>query len=226
MSKQETDVPAPLWQVCKAPTAILANGAFPAHAAPLAALQAAERVVCCDGAAVKLVAAGLEPAAIVGDLDSLPEALRARFADRVHRDPGQDDNDLSKAFRFCLRQGWRQLVILGATGLREDHALGNLSLLADFAAETEVTLLTDSGVFRAVHAPATLESFAGQAVSFFAFDPRTMVTARGVRYPVERMRLTRWWQATLNEALGAQIEALPEGGPVLVFQAFRQREPA
>ena len=30
-------------------------------------------------------------------------------------------------FRFCLQQAWRKLVILGATGLREDHTLGNLA---------------------------------------------------------------------------------------------------
>lgn len=201
-------------------TAILANGAFPTHPAPLAALRAAERIVCCDGAAEKLVAAGLTPATIVGDLDSLPVDLRARFHDRLHLDSGQTDNDLAKAFRYCQQQGWRRLVILGATGLREDHTLGNLGWLADFAMQAEVTLLTDTGVFTAVHQPTVLPSHPGQQVSLFTFDSRTVLQAQGLRYPVEDLRPTRWWQATLNEACGTEISLQAAGGPVLVFQTY------
>ena len=201
-------------------TAILANGAFPAHPAPLAALRTAERIVCCDGAAAKLVAAGLTPAAIVGDLDSLSPDLRARFRDRLHLDTRQADNDLAKAFRYCVQQGWRRLVILGATGLREDHTLGNLGWLADFATQAEVALLTDTGVFAAVTQPTTFASHPGQQVSLFTFDGRTVLHAHGLRYPVDKLQPTRWWQATLNEASGEQFELRAEGGPALVFMTY------
>ena len=114
-------------------TVILADGNFPTHPVPLALLQGARRVVCCDGAAVKLLDAGREPDWIVGDLDSLPEPLRARFAARLAADTRQDVNDLTKAIRFCAARGWNDWVILGATGGREDHTLGNLSLLVEHA---------------------------------------------------------------------------------------------
>jgi thiamine pyrophosphokinase len=207
-------------QIPRPCTAILANGVFPTHAAPLAALRTAERIVCCDGAAAKLAAAGLTPAAIVGDLDSLPADLRARFRDRLHLDNSQADNDLAKAFRYCLQQNWRKLVILGATGLREDHTLGNLAWLADFATQAEVTLLTDSGMFTAITQPTVFASHPGQQVSLFTFDGRTLLHARGLRYPVDNLQPTRWWQATLNEAIGEQFEVRAEGGPVLVFMTY------
>ena len=210
----------PLWQVPCPCTVILANGAFPAHPAALAALRSAERIVCCDGAASNLVAGGLTPAAIVGDLDSLSAGLRERFSDRLHLDAGQDDNDLAKAFRYCVERKWRRLVLLGATGLREDHTLGNLGLLADFAAQAEVALLTDTGVFAAVHKPTAFATHPGQQVSLFTFDDRTVLNAAGLRYPVENLRPSRWWQATLNEACGEQFELNCEGGPVLVFLAY------
>jgi len=208
------------WQVCRMPTAILAGGTFPTHPVPLDALHAAGRIVCCDGAAAGLVAAGLEPAAIAGDLDSLPDDLQRRFADRLHRDPGQDDNDLAKAFRFCRAQGWDQIAILGATGRREDHTLGNLGWLPAFAAEAEVALLTDAGVFCAVTGAAVCASFAGQPVSVFTFDGRTALRGRGLRYPLDGLRPSRWWEATLNEALGDSFEVAADGGPTLVFQAY------
>jgi len=203
-------------------TVILANGAFPTHVAPLDALRTAKRVVCCDGAADKLLAAGLEPSWIVGDGDSVSPETRARFADRCHFTAEQETNDLSKAFRFCISQGWTDIIILGATGDREDHTLGNLSLLADFAQEANVRMLTDSGFFTPLTGGGTvqLESVAGQQVSLIACDAGMRVSAEGLKYPVRDLPLTRWWQGTLNEALGASFEVSFKGGPLLVFQQW------
>ena len=201
-------------------TVILANGAFPAHAAPLAALRSAKQVVCCDGAADALAGAGLTPTWVVGDLDSVSEAARARFHARLVQVREQETNDLSKAFRFCLSHGWADLVILGATGLREDHTLGNLSLLADFAREASVLLLTDTGWFTPLLTSARLPSSAGQQVSVFSLDPRTAVGSEGLRYPLDGVRLDRWWQASLNEAVGDAFTLTFKGGPLLVFQTY------
>jgi hydroxymethylpyrimidine/phosphomethylpyrimidine kinase len=199
-------------------TVILADGDFPVHPVPLALLQGARRVVCCDGAAVKLLDAGREPDWIVGDLDSLPEALRARFAARLAADPRQDVNDLTKAIRFCAARGWNDWAILGATGGREDHTLGNLALLVEHARGVAgAALVTDTGRFTPLYASGRMASRAGQQISVFSFDSATAITSRGLRYPLERLRLARWWQATLNEALGPAFELEFDGGPLLVY---------
>lgn len=204
-------------------TVILANGSFPTHAAPLAALRNASRIVCCDGAADRLSAAGLEPTWVVGDLDSLSGEQRVRYRDRLVEVPEQETNDLAKAFRFCLSHGWGELVILGATGLREDHTLGNLSLLADFAQEASVCLMTDTGLFTPVLSSSQLPSHAGQAVSIISLDPHAAIHAEGLKYSLDGLRLNRWWQATLNEACGESVSLVFEGGPLLVFQAYAER---
>lgn len=202
-------------------TIILANGAFPTHPVPLQALHQAGRIVCCDGAVAPLLAATrLEPAAIVGDLDSLPPDLQARFRTILHREAGQEDNDLAKAFRFCLARQWQPIAILGATGLREDHTLGNLGWLVDFAMQADVTLLTDTGVFTAIHRACVLPCHPGQQISLFTLNGQTTLDASGLRYPVRQLCPTRWWQATLNEACGTQCEIHAAGGPVLVYQTY------
>ena len=206
-----------------AATVILADGDFPVQPQPLSALRGAARIVCCDGAARKLRAFGLEPAAVVGDMDSLPAAVRRAYGTRVVHDPGQDDNDLSKAFRFCHKQGWRHLVVLGATGLREDHTLGNISLLADFARDARVTLLTDHGEFRPLLKSGRLACRPGQAVSIFSLDPATAINSRGLKYPLRRLRLSRWWQAALNVAEGKSFDLKFTGGPLLVYLAYSRR---
>ncbi len=204
-----------------AKTVILANGQFPTGAVPLDALRHAERIICCDGACGKLVReTGLEPAWIVGDLDSLGDEDRSRFRSRLIRVDEQETNDLSKAFRFCLSNGWDELVIVGATGLREDHTLCNLSLLVDFALEASVQMLTDTGWFTPAPGSIRLPSFIGQQVSIFSFDPAVMVYAEGLKYALDGVRFTRWWRAALNEACADAFKLVFEGGPLLVFQTY------
>lgn len=202
-------------------TVILASGEFPSHPFPAAILRHAARVVCCDGAVDRLLAAGREPDWIVGDLDSISDAARARFAGRTTRDPCQETNDLSKAFRFCAANGWRDPVILGAGGGREDHLIGNIGLLPGFTASDPHTLMaTNHGLFRALLAGAAVPAVPGRPVSLFSIDPRTVVRATGLKYPVDNLRLDGWWTATLNEAAAGTLDIRFTGGPLILFQGF------
>lgn len=202
-------------------TVILANGLFPSHPAPLEALRKAARIVCCDGAANALVDnSEFSPIAVVGDGDSLSEPARKKFSGCRVTSACQDTNDLTKAFRFCIEQGWNDMLIVGATGKREDHTLGNLSLLADFAREASVQMMTDACIITPVSEATTLSSYEGQPVSFIACDPGMCLSVDGVRYPVQDLELSRWSTATLNVATGEQIRVHPVNGVVLVFQAY------
>jgi len=202
-------------------TIILANGLFPTHAIPLRAMHEATRIVCCDGAANRLVDySEFSPVAIVGDGDSLSEGARERWPAICVTSTCQETNDLEKAFRYCIEKGWKDLVILGATGKREDHTLGNLSLLADFSREAKVSMLTDECLITPVSKEVTLPSTPQQPVSFIACDPQLRLTVEGVHYPVRDLELTRWATATLNIATGTFIRVVPSGGTILVFQSF------
>jgi len=202
-------------------TVILANGTFPESERTLAALEHAERIVACDGAAIPLMACGIMPDAVIGDLDSISADLRKRLADRIVHVSEQDTNDLSKAFRFCISNGWKNIVILGATGKREDHALGNISLLADFTEQApDTSILTDEGEFIAIHGTTSIKCKPGQQVSIFALDADTHIYSTNLKYPLNGLAPTRWWQATLNETLDDEFTLeFPASHAVLVFLA-------
>ena len=106
---------------------ILAHGDFPHTDIPLGLLDRAPFVCACDGAVNHYPQAD----AIVGDGDSVPEDLR----DRLIQIDEQEDNDLTKATRYCLSMGMRRIIYLGATGQREDHTLGNISLIVRYMQE-------------------------------------------------------------------------------------------
>ena len=150
-------------------TVILADGNFPVHKIPLGYLKSAEHIICCDGSAESLVNAGMEPEAIAGDLDSLSTDLKRRFSDRLFQDNDQDTNDLTKAVKWCLGKGYNEIVILGATGKREDHTIGNISLLAEYSKEIKVMMVTDTGIITPLTESTNYSEFRGSA-GFNIFD--------------------------------------------------------
>ena len=185
---------------------VVACGSFPQTAEPLTLLKASSAVIACDGAVENLHERGIEPLAIVGDMDSAPEAMRRLYADRIHRVEEQETNDLTKAVMFAHSQGYRRLLILGATGLREDHTLGNISLLMDYAPLFDyVEMRSDYGRFIPLEKTATLPCTPGQQISIFSMVPSGVITSEGLRWSITHRRLTSWWQGTLNEALGSEF---------------------
>jgi thiamine pyrophosphokinase len=202
-------------------TIILADGSFPQHEIPLKYLREAGRIVCCDGSVKNLISEGLEPDAIVGDMDSLPEDLSAKYAGRLFPDDEQETNDLTKAVKWCSKRGHSDIIILGATGKREDHTLGNISLLADYAKEVGVIMVSDTGIIRPLLQPGDIMSFPGQQVSIFSLDPLTEITSHGLKYKLDRLRLNSWWRASLNESTGDRFSLSFTGGPLILFLKFR-----
>ena len=199
-------------------TVIIANGAFPRHPVPLSFLRTASRIICCDGATESLLENGFDPDHIVGDLDSLSQELQQRFSHCLHHDPDQYTNDLTKSIKFCEERQWNEITIVGATGKREDHSLGNIALLADYATSVGVQLITDYGVFTPILQSGSFESFAGQQISVFSLTPDTVFTFHGLKYPLTGQTLTSWWQGTLNEAAGNEFSIFMDQGKVLVFR--------
>ena len=201
-------------------TIILANGRFPEHEIPLDYLRSAERIICCDGSAENLLKTGMEPYAIIGDLDSLNDEITYRYADRIFVDRTQDTNDLTKSVSWCLGKGYTDIVIVGATGKREDHTIGNISLLAEYAKDLNVIMVTDTGILLPFLKGSKVSSFPGQQISIFSIDRETEITSEGLRYPLFRKKLNNWWVATLNEAMGDYFNLEFDGGPVIVYLKF------
>lgn len=197
---------------------ILANGDFPTHRIPLEALRNADYLCCCDGAAQEAIDHGFVPDAIIGDGDSLPKETREQYSHIFHQIAEQDYNDLTKATRFCIAQGYTDIVYVGATGKREDHTLGNIFLLPMYLNELHVRplMLTDQGSFRPAQGEETFRSFSGQQVSIFNISCRE-IRSEGLKW--DSYAYSQLWQGTLNEALGNSF-SLHTDGTFIVFQTY------
>ena len=193
---------------------IVAGGEFPTAPQPLEILQSAPYVVCCDGAADRYIATGRVPDAIVGDGDSISAENREKFANLLHIISEQESNDQTKAVRYLLEHGMRRIAIVGATGRREDHTIGNISLLIEYARKgSEVCSFTDHGVFVPCNGTTTHKCRKGQQVSIFSITARDL-SAEGLLYPI--YDFNNWWQGTLNECTGDEF-TIKATGEYLLF---------
>lgn len=210
---------------------IVANGEFPTRPETLELLQEADYIVCCDGAIKSLDLRGITPNYIIGDLDSIEPAMRVKYAEIIHHSADQETNDLTKAFNHCLSvietTVDTQIYIIAATGYREDHTLGNISLLSDYQLRHPKTeMITDYGIFRAYNNSFTKEEAIGTHISIFAYDPTLTIESQGLQYPTDKVVFDRWWKATLNKTQESCYSlTLSHPSSILVFTNFVNLQP-
>ena len=111
---------------------------------------------------------------------------------------------------------------IGATGMREDHTLGNISLLANYGKQADVRMFTDYGVFVAVFDSTHFRSFVGQQVSIFNLRQENYIDADGLLYPIKHRNFAQWWEGTLNEST-TNTFLLKLKGEVIVFQTYEKK---
>ncbi len=169
---------------------IFANGDPPAGDIARQWLQRDAIVIAADGGAANALAAGLAPDTVIGDLDSLPEAMRAdlerRGARFVVHPARKDETDLELAVRHALERGATDIVIFSALGGRWDQSLANTLLLALPALRNVPAQIVDRRqTMRLVHSgrPARIEGRPGDTLSLLALggDARG-VTIEGCEY--------------------------------------------
>jgi thiamine pyrophosphokinase len=167
--------------IVRSHTAIIVVGAGDVSAEDLALIRAlGHPVVAADGGALRCLDAGIMPDAVIGDLDSIGNALADIPPDRLHRVSEQETTDFDK----CLRSVSAPLVLaFGVTGPRIDHTLAVCTTLVQRA---EVRAIAVGEVDLLFHAPLrlNLDLVPGSRVSLF---PMAEVTGRseGLRWPID-----------------------------------------
>lgn len=204
---------------------ILADGDYPTHPIPLSVLASSTQLVCCDGAAIKALENGLSPIAVVGDGDSLPQAIKEKLGDKLHIVSEQDYNDLTKATRYVAANiiprggaGGLSIAYLATTGKREDHTLTNIFLMPYYLEELHVqpTIITDYGYFSVAHGTQTFDTFPRQQVSIFNISC-SRISGSNLRW--KTYPYTALWQGALNEATDTEV-TIDADGTYIIFRTF------
>jgi thiamine pyrophosphokinase len=153
-------------------------------------------VIAADGALDHALAAGLVPAGLVGDMDSVsPAGLEwaARHATVERHDPDKDHTDTELALMVAADLKPARLILVGA-GDRLDHVLAAIGALGQphLTSIPVIDAWWDEQWIRVLHGPGTtmLELTEGSTLSLLAMHGScTGVTITGVRWPLERADL-------------------------------------
>ncbi len=199
-------------------TVIIANGEFPTDKYPKSCIYNAAYIICLDGALESALKHNITPNVIIGDCDSISETLKVQYANILEVSTNQDTNDLTKAVDYCKRKKLRLIKIVAATGKREDHTLGNISLLLEYMNDVEVEMITDYGIFTPITATTEFKSKRGQQVSIFNID-NSLITSYNLKYPLNKLVLDNLWKGTLNESLGESF-IIETNGRTIVYRTF------
>ena len=178
-----------------------------------------------DSGFAALDAMGVRPDICIGDFDSL--GAPPNF-DRVVRLPVEkDDTDLMAAVKLGLERGYRRFTLLGALGGRRfSHSLAAVQTLCWLIAQGARGELVSPGCRVTAVSGETLSypASAHGSISVFAAGDSAVVTLRGLKYPLERHRLSGFFPLGVSNSFtgAAASVTVHEGIAVIVEEPDEQ----
>lgn len=152
-----------------------------------------DMVVAVDAGLEALKPLGLIPDAVVGDFDTVNPAIYQEYRKlqgipfEIHK-PEKDETDTELAIDTAIRLGAGSLTILGATGGRIDHMLGNIHLLYTcLEREIPACIIDRQNKIYLLQEGACFEraSSWGTYISFIPLtEAVTGITLTGFKYPL------------------------------------------
>ncbi|GAB4265512.1 MAG: thiamine diphosphokinase [Pararhodobacter sp.] len=204
-------------------TGITVVGGGALDAATLArALAVAPTLVAADGGADRALALGHCPARVIGDLDSLSAAARARLgADRVEHDGDQETTDFDKVLSVIEAPF---VVAVGFAGARLDHTLAAMSTLAR---NTNRRVILDTGADLCLLCPPrlALDLPTGARVSLYPLAP-LRCRSEGLVWPTDQLTFSPLGRiGTSNAATGGKVVLEPDAPALLALFEIRALTP-
>ena len=193
---------------------IICDGTFPKQEYPKYLIRNADFIICCDGALTKFLKNSKKifgeerlPDLVIGDMDTLSSAMQKKYSDIIVRESEQEHNDQTKAVRWALSNidNIGTIHILGATGGRADHTIGNLSLLMEYTRMFDleginIEAVSDEGTIFPINDTIEFDCGQGREISIFSPDSTLRIKSEGLMYKTDDVVFDNWWKATLNKA--------------------------
>jgi thiamine pyrophosphokinase len=165
-----------------------------------------------DGGADHLLVRGITPEVVIGDLDSLSAQARATFAACLLHVTEQETTDFEKAL---TRVAAPQIIALGFTGGRMDHALSVLNVMARMPDRAVFLVDADDVSYLAPQGTSAITLPAGARVSLMPLgDVRASVS--GVRWPFTDWALHPVGRNSASNMATGGLVRITAQGPLLV----------
>lgn len=171
----------------------------------------------------------LTPDIIVGDFDSVDSNALDYFKERTRVEFCQlnqekDDTDTEFAIRDAISRGMTEITILGGTGSRLDHVLGNINLLGiGIENDVSIELVDRHNRIRMVNRSTRMEKKTqyGSYVSLIPYTEKvTNVTLTGFKYNLSEFTMGGFNSLGIsNEIVDDIAEISFENGILLIVES-------
>ena len=191
--------------------------------------QKPDEIIAADSGMEFLRRNGIKPDVILGDFDSVSEETLAYFKQLEgitwkKLNPIKDDTDTECAIRLAINRGAEEIALLGATGSRLDHVLGNIELLGiGLEAGVEIVLVDEHNRVRMRKSGMQLEKKEqfGKYVSLIPYSKEVKhLYLKGFKYPLEDATLKGFCSLGVsNEIIADVAEITFAEGILLVIES-------
>lgn len=214
-------------------TLIVSGGRIePDFALPFCKNTTFDKIIGVDSGLGFLYDYGIEPTHIVGDFDSarpgLGEYYREKKEIEIRRfNPVKDSTDTQIAIELALELKSTSIVILGGTGSRLDHVLGNIqSMMLAKAVGVDCCMIDEHNRIRLIGENMILKR-ENQYGCFISLIPLTSVVEGvdliGFKYPLRNHTFTSTESAGLgvsNEIVEEEAQIRIKSGILILIEAL------
>jgi thiamine pyrophosphokinase len=200
---------------------ILANGKPPGKRLLKKYLSSVDLFICADGGANTSVRYNCIPHLIVGDFDSVRnKTLRVFNKVKQRKLNDQNSTDLEKALTAARRNKCSKITVMGATGGRLDHAIGNLSALVKFSHKADIKFVDETGEFIPVGHKLEITLAIGTNISLLPLSRCKKIVTAGLKWNLKNESLQLGVrESTSNIVASPNINIKVGSGDLVVFIA-------
>ncbi|MFD3156513.1 thiamine diphosphokinase [Haloimpatiens sp. FM7330] len=205
---------------------IISGGKAPSEQLLRKEIKNSNFIICADSGANCLYEYRICPDLLLGDFDSINEDVLKDFKKgkcKIIQHPTQKDfTDSESALNEAIRLKPNEIVLLGFTGTRIDHMLGNLGLLIKcLKLDIKAYIKDEHNIITLVNKGVKLQAECGTIVSFQAYsDIVENLSIKGAKYPLCNYDLRLGDSLTVsNEFLHNEISVDFSSGNLLIILA-------
>jgi thiamine pyrophosphokinase len=201
---------------------VIANGEPPKKQLLQSLARESGVVICADGGANTALKFGILPDAIVGDLDSIHAEALVKFRKvPTYEDRDDESTDLEKAIAWALKQKYDHIVVVGASGRRIDHSVGNLGVLPKFYPDAVIRFIDDLGELVYIGREITFDAKRGDVLSLIPLTRCEGVTTQGLKYALDGEALELGVrEGTSNAVVNTPVTIKVKNGHLLLYKLF------
>lgn len=184
-------------------------------------------IIAADGVSSKLLNYKIQPDIIIGDMDSLNSSIIQIFKRkdvRILKIPDQESNDFEKSVVYAVKNGFKNILVVGYNGKRTDHEINNFNVIIKFRKKCNIKLLDTEFEIQLLPFKSEFRYKKGKPISLFAFPAASGITTKGLMFQLRNEKLELGGrQGALNKASDNRIKINFKSGTLLIFKKHFQK---